>query len=101
MEAFQQDSGGTDLGHGCPIAASQEKFQQFNKVQAQLRAEFQNNGEGQKEPSFCQFTWKIGRHQAVEQQDILLVPCQPQTLPLAYPQGGGVQHLQENDEGTR
>ena len=45
------------------------------KVQAQLRAECQTNGKGQKEPSLCQ---------AVEQQDILLVPCQPQTLPLAH-----------------
>ena len=44
---------------------------------------------------------KLGRHQAVEWQDILLVPCQPQTLPLAYTQRGGVQHLQENDKGTR
>ena len=54
-----------------------------------------------KEPSFCQFTWQTGRHQAVERQDILLVPCQPQTLPLAYTQGGGMQHLQKDAKGTR
>ena len=82
MEAFQQDPGGTNLGHGCSTASSQEKFQQFNKVQAQLRAEFQNNRKGQKEPSFCQFARQTWRYQAVEWQDIQLVPCQPQTLPI-------------------
>ena len=57
VAAFRQDYGGTNLGHGCSTAASQEKFQQFNKVQAQLRAKFRNNGKRQEESSFCQFTW--------------------------------------------
>ena len=40
--------------------------------------------EGQKEPPICQFTRQIGQYQTVEWQDILLVSCQPQTLPLAH-----------------
>ena len=31
----------------------------------------------------------------MEWQDLLLVPCQPQALPLAHTQSGGVQHLQK------
>ena len=37
----------------------------------------------------------------MEWEDLLLVPCQPQAIPLAYTQSGGVQHLQENAQGTK
>ena len=60
VEAFRQDPGGTDLGHGCSAATNQEKFQQFNKVQAQLWAEFQINGKGQKEASFANSPSNLG-----------------------------------------
>ena len=43
VEALRQDPRGTDLGHGCSTATSQEKSQQ---AQAQLRAEYQNYGKG-------------------------------------------------------
>ena len=62
VEALGQDSRGANLGHGCPTVTSQEKSQQLDKVQAQLRAEFQGFGKGQEEPSVCQFTRQTGRH---------------------------------------
>ena len=46
VEALRQDSRGTNLGHGCSTATSQEKFQQLDKIQAQLQSEFQKHGEG-------------------------------------------------------
>ena len=101
LEALRQDPRGTNLGHGCPTAPSQEKFHQFDKIQAQLQSEFQNHREGQEEPSFCLFTGQIRRYQAVEWQDLLLVSGQPQAFPLAHTQSGGMQHLQENAQGTK
>ena len=101
VEALRQDPRGTNLGYGCSTATSREKFQQPYEVQAQLRAEFQNYGNRQEEPSVCYFTRQTGRHKTVEWEDLLLVPCQPQALPLAYTQSGGVQHLQENAQGTK
>ena len=46
VEALRQDPRGTDLGHVCSTATSQEKSQQSYKPQAQLWAENQNYGKG-------------------------------------------------------
>ena len=37
----------------------------------------------------------------MEWKNLLLVPSKSQALPLAYTQSGGVQHLQENAQGTK
>ena len=46
MEALRQDPRGTDLGHGCSTATSQEKSQQSNEALVQLRAEYLNYRKG-------------------------------------------------------
>ena len=74
LEALRQDSRGTNLGHGCSTATSQEKSQQLDKIQAQLRAEFQSCGQRYEKSSVCHLTRQTGQHETVEWKDLALVP---------------------------
>ena len=83
--SFGQDAQRTNFGYGGTTAATQQKEYATNKVKNYKQNQQQTARQEQERTSICKQGRQAQRYQAMEQQNLLLLPSKSQMQPLAHP----------------